>query len=156
MTPRGEKPLVLFLCTANSARSQMAEAILRHRAGDRFEAASAGMEPTQVHPLTLRALEEAGIDAGGLHSKHAGDFLGKVAVRHAIIVCERAQRSCPRLYPFATRVHVWPFEDPAEAEGGGEARLEKFREVRNQIAARIEDWLVEVEREAGDEPKLTG
>ncbi len=140
------KPLVLFLCTGNSARSQMAEAILRSRAGDRFEVASAGMEPKGVHPLTLRVLEESGIDTRGLHSKPSSDFLGKVAVRTAIIVCERANQHCPRIYPFAGRTLYWPFDDPAAFEGTEAEQLQKFREVRDQVAARIDQWLDEVDR----------
>ncbi len=141
MSEPQRKPLVLFLCTANSARSQMAEAILRDRAGDRFEAASAGLTPTRVHPLTLRVLDEAGIDTAGLRSKSSAEFLGKVAVRWAVIVCDKAAQHCPRVYPFASRTLYWPFEDPAAAEGTNDERLEKFREVRDQIASRIDAWL---------------
>jgi len=140
------KPLVLFLCTGNSARSQMAEAILCARASNRFDTASAGMEPKGVHPLTLQVLQEAGIDTDGLHSKPSSDFLGKVTVRFAIVVCERANQHCPRIYPFATRTLYWPFDDPAAFEGSETAKLEKFREVRDQIAARIDEWLTEVDR----------
>ncbi len=140
MSEPQKKPLVLFLCTANSARSQMAEAILRDRAGDRFEAASAGLSPSRVNPFTLRALDEAGIDTGGLRSKSTSEFLGKVAVRYAIIVCDKAAQHCPRIYPFASRTLYWPFEDPAAAEGTDDERLEKFREVRDQIASRIDTY----------------
>lgn len=146
MAPETHKPVVLFLCTGNSARSQMAEAILRARAGDRFESASAGMEPKGIHPLTLRVLNESGIDTRSLRSKPSSEFLGKVAVRHAVIVCERANQHCPRIYPFATRTHYWPFDDPAAFEGTEEERLEKFREIRDQIAQRIDAWLEEVDR----------
>jgi len=138
------KPLVLFLCTGNSARSQMAEAILRARAGDVYEAASAGLEPNGVHPLTLEALEEVGISGDGLRSKSSGEFLGKVSVRFAIIVCEKANAMCPTIYPFAVRTLYWPFEDPAAMVGSRDERLEKFREVRDQIAARIDEWLEDV------------
>lgn len=138
------KPLVLFLCTGNSARSQMAEAILRARAGDVYEVASAGLEPKGVHPLTLEALEEVGISCDGLRSKSSGEFLGKVSVRFAIIVCEKANAMCPTIYPFAVRTLYWPFEDPAAMVGSRDERLEKFREVRDQIAARIDEWLEDV------------
>jgi len=124
----------------------MAEALLRSRAGDRFEAASAGMDPKGVHPLTLGALEEVGVSAEGLRSKNSSEFLGKVAVRFAIIVCERANQSCPRIYPFATRTLYWPFDDPAAATGTEDERLGKFREVRDQVAARIDQWLDDVDR----------
>jgi arsenate reductase len=137
------KPLVLFLCTGNSARSQMAEAILRDRAGDRFEVASAGLEPTgQVHPITIQVLNEAGISTRGLRSKESTEFLGKVSVRIAVIVCERANQSCPRIYPFATETLYWPFEDPAAAEDP--QAIETFRTIRDQIAAKIDAWLKEL------------
>jgi arsenate reductase len=138
------KPLVLFLCTGNSARSQMAEAILRARAGDVYEVASAGLEPKGVHPLTLEALEEVRISGDGLRSKSSGEFLGKVSVRFAIIVCEKANAMCPTIYPFAVRTLYWPFEDPAAMVGSRDERLEKFREVRDQIATRIDEWLEDV------------
>jgi arsenate reductase (thioredoxin) len=143
MVQATDKPLVLFLCSANSARSQMAEAILRARAGERFEAASAGMSPRPIHRLTLRVLAEAGLDTRPLRSKPASEFLAKVPVRYAIIVCPRTNESCPRIYPFANHTLYWPFDDPAEAEGSEEQRLERFREVRDQIAARIDEWLAE-------------
>lgn len=135
------KPLVLFLCTGNSARSQMAEAVLRSKAGDRFEVASAGMEPKGVNPLTVRVLDEIGLATEDLHSKPSSQFLGKIAVRYAVIVCERTNQSCPRIYPFAAQTLYWPFEDPAAFAGTEDERIAKFREVRDQIAARIEEWL---------------
>jgi len=141
MDTPSHKPLVLFLCTGNSARSQMAEAILRSKAGDRFEAASAGMDPKGVNPLTVCVLEEIGLSTDDLQSKPSSQFLGKVAVRYAVIVCENANQSCPRIYPFATKTLYWPFEDPAAFEGTDDERLAKFREVRDQIADRIEEWL---------------
>lgn len=143
MATTATKPLVLFLCTGNSCRSQMAEAILRDRAGDRFRVASAGMAPQPIHPLTIRVLAEAGISTEGLRSKEAGEFLGKQAVRHAIVVCESAQEQCPRFYPMANEMHFWPFEDPAAFEGSEEETLAKFREVRDAINDRIDDWFVE-------------
>ncbi len=146
MHAQSYKPLVLFLCTGNSARSQMAEALLRSRAGNRFDVACAGMEPKGVHPLTLKALAEVGIDASGQWSKSSSEFLGKVAVRYAIIVCERANQSCPRIYPFAAQTLYWPFDDPAGATGTEVEQLGKFREVRDQITARIDQWLDEVDR----------
>jgi arsenate reductase len=138
-----DKPKVLFVCTGNSARSIMGEALLRHRAGDRFEAYSAGMEPKGVNPLTLRVLKEAGVDTRGLSSKSTMDFLGKMRVSHAIIVCDSAQRSCPRIQPFATHTHYWPFPDPAAATGTEEQRLAVFRDVRDQIDAKVKGWLAE-------------
>ncbi len=138
---QSHKPLVLFLCTGNSARSQMAEAILRDRAGDRFDVASAGLHPTSVNPMTVRVLNEIGLPTDGLRAKASGDFLAKVSVRFAVIVCEQAQRSCPKIYPFANRTLYWPFEDPAAFVGSDEEKLARFRDVRDQISARIEEWL---------------
>lgn len=137
------KPLVLFLCTGNSARSILAEAILRARAGDRFEVASAGLEPKGVNPLTIEVLQETGIDTGGLTSKDSTPFLGRVTVHFAIILCESAQRSCPRIYPFARNTMYWPFDDPAAQPGSREERLREFRRVRDEISARIDAWLSE-------------
>lgn len=134
---------VLFLCSRNSARSQMAEAILRREAGDRFDVHSCGLRPAPIHPLTLRVIEEAGIDVSHLRSKDLGDFLGKVSIHHAIIVCEAANDHCPRLHPFALNVHHWPFPDPVALEGTEEERLAAFREVRDSIEVRIRRWLLE-------------
>lgn len=141
MSETDKKPLILFLCTGNSARSQMAEALLRARAGDRFEVASAGLDPKGVHPMTIRVLEELGVETASLWSKATTEFLGKVAVRVAIIVCEHANRSCPRVYPFANRTLFWPFEDPAAFVGDETQTLEKFRAVRDAIAERLDLWL---------------
>jgi arsenate reductase len=136
-----DKPCVLFLCTHNSARSQIAEALLRHRAGDRYRACSAGVESGQVHPMTLRVLQEAGIDASGLESKGLDTVLGKAKVQTAIVVCAQAAEACPRLYPFAREVLQWSFDDPSRIEGSDELRLAAFRRTRDEIDARLRDWL---------------
>jgi arsenate reductase len=138
------KPLVLFLCVHNACRSQLAEAILRAKAGDRLDVASAGLEPTCVHPLTIRALEEVGLPVAALRSKSASQFLGKASVRHAIILCPTAQASCPRIYPLATETLYWPFEDPTSIQGNDEARWQAVRHVRAVISARIDRWLHEL------------
>jgi arsenate reductase len=134
------KSKVLFLCTANSARSQMAEALLRRHAGDRYEPLSAGMEPTTVHSLAIRAMSEIGIDISGQRSKSVKEYLGRVALGHVIFVCARAEKNCPYLYP-PLAPESWPFEDPAAGQGTEEECLEKFRHVRDQIEARIKTWL---------------
>ena len=134
------KSNVLFVCTSNSARSQMAEALLRKHAGDRFEALSAGMEPTTVHPLAIRAMNEVGIDISGQRSKSVKEYLGKIPVGQVIFVCARAEKNCPFLYPPQVP-ESWPFEDPAACQGTEEECLEKFRHVRDQIEARIKAWL---------------
>jgi arsenate reductase len=136
-----EKPCVLFLCTHNAARSQLAEALLRHRAGDRFRACSAGTEPTDVHPMTRRVLDEIGVDTAGLQSKPLSRFLGHVKPRHAIIVCAQAAESCPRLFPFAVNVMQWPFDDPSRVQGSEELQLAAFRRTRDEIDARLREWL---------------
>lgn len=135
------KQRVLFLCTHNAARSQMAEAFLRKHGGERFDVASAGLEPTAVHPSTVRVMNEVGLDIAGERAKGLDAFLGKATVQIAIIVCENAQKNCPRIFPFAMQRLYWPFEDPAEAKGTEAEQLQKFRNVRDQIEARILEWL---------------
>jgi arsenate reductase len=136
-------PFVLFLCTHNAARSQLAEALLRRHAGDRVQVASAGLEPTDVHPFTREVLAEVGVDARGLHAKGIASFLGKVAIDHAIIVCERTEGFCPRVYPFALGTLHWPFPDPTRRGGGPEVQRAAFRRVRDQIDERVRAWLRE-------------
>lgn len=133
--------IVLFLCTGNSARSQVAEALLRHHAGDQFDVFSAGLKPRPIHPLTLQVLAEAGLETVGLRSKDVQEFLGKMVVHHAIVVCAKAQQSCPHIYPFALECLFWPFEDPAAFDGSPEEKLAKFREVRDLIDDQIHVWL---------------
>jgi len=136
-----DRPCVLFLCTHNSARSQIAEALLRHRAGHRYRACSAGVEPGDVHPMTIQVLQEAGIDTSGLAAKGLEAVLGKTPVQTAIVVCAQAAESCPRLHPFAREVLQWPFDDPARVQGSDELRLAAFRRTRDEIDARLRDWL---------------
>ena len=135
------KQRVLFLCTHNAARSQMAEAFLRKHGGERFDVASAGLEPTAVHPLTVRVLNEVGLDIAGQQAKGLESFLGKATIQIAIIVCELAQKNCPRIFPFALQRLYWPFEDPAEAQGTEADQLQKFRDIRDQIETKILEWL---------------
>jgi arsenate reductase (thioredoxin) len=145
MSTTTTKPVVLFLCTGNSARSQMAEALLRARAGDRFTIHSAGLEPKGVHPVTIQVLAELGLPTDAMRSKPSTDFLGKVKITYAVVVCDSAQRSCPKVFPFTFNMLYWPFEDPAAFVGTPEQQLEKFRQVRDQIAERLDQWLVELE-----------
>ena len=137
------KPAVLFLCTGNSARSQMAEALLRKHAGDRFDVHSAGTEPKGVNPLTVKVLDEVGVPTEGLRSKNLTEYL-KLPVGYLIIVCGDADQSCPRIWPGVTNRLFWPFDDPAAAQGSEEVRLEAFRRTRDQIEARIKEWLAEM------------
>jgi arsenate reductase (thioredoxin) len=132
---------VLFLCTGNSCRSQMAEALLRKRAGERFNAYSAGSEPKGVNPLTVQVLQEKGIDTSKLRSKNVSEFLGKMPVHHLIVVCDNANGSCPRIVPGMLNREFWPFDDPPAFQGTDEKKLNKFREVRDAIDDRIQQWL---------------
>jgi arsenate reductase (thioredoxin) len=133
------KERVLFLCTHNSARSQMAEGFLRAMAGDRFEAQSAGTERTSVHPLAIRAMAERGIDISGHTSKL---YVGLMADRWdcLITVCDDANERCPIVPGLVKRLH-WPLEDPSRATGSEEARLAAFRRVRDAIEDRLAEWL---------------
>ena len=130
---------VLFLCTHNSARSQMAEGLLRSMAGDRFEAGSAGTEKTSVHPLAVRVMAEAGIDI----SAHASKRYEEVEAKGwdcIITVCDDANERCPIVPGSVKRLH-WSFEDPSRAGGDEAHRLAVFRRVRDQIRARLTAWL---------------
>lgn len=140
-----DKPIVLFLCTGNSARSQMAEAFLRKYAGDRYEAISAGVEPKGINPLTVKVMNEVGISLDGHRSKSLDEYLGKVQVLYAITVCEKAEKACPAVWPFTFNRLFWPFDDPAACEGSEEVRLTKFREVRDQIESKIREWVASQE-----------
>ncbi len=134
-------PSVLFLCTRNSARSQMAEAWTRHLSHGLITAYSAGLSPSEVHPMAIQVMEEVGISMAGARSKSVSEFLGKVAIRNAIIVCADAEKHCPSLWPFCSDVQSWPFDDPVACVGSIDQRLEDFRRVRNEIRSRITDWL---------------
>ena len=137
-----KKLRVLFLCTGNSARSQMAEALLRKLAGDRYEVHSAGLEPTVIHPLTVKVLEEIGIDASKQYAKPLTDYLGKTHFSYLITVCSKAEERCPIFPGVGQRLH-WPFEDPAAFEGNEEEKLAFFRSIRDQIQAKVQHWLSE-------------
>jgi arsenate reductase len=130
---------VLFLCTHNSARSQMAEGFLRHLAGDRFEAASAGTQARGVNPLAVRAMAEAGVDLCGHTSKTVDCVLG-MPWDYVVTVCDQASETCP-VFPAATFRAHWSFDDPSGARGSEDERLAVFRRVRDEIRARIEAWL---------------
>jgi arsenate reductase len=137
------KKKVLFLCTHNSARSQMAEGLLRHQAGDRFEVMSAGTEATHIRPLAVQAMEELGIDISAQESKTLDRYLGE-SFDFVITVCDDANEACP-IFPGARQRLHWSFEDPAQASGTVEERLHMFRSVRNKIKERIETELLPTE-----------
>lgn len=135
-----DKTRVLFLCSGNSARSQMAEALLRQKAGDHFEVYSAGLEPAGLNPFTVRVLEEAGIDTANLRSKALTSFIGKIHFGYLITVCSKAEERCPIFPGMGYRLH-WPFDDPAAFRGSDEETLNYFRQIRDQIETKIVDWL---------------
>jgi arsenate reductase len=135
-------PHVLFLCTGNSCRSQMAEGLLRHHAGDRFVVHSAGTDPaTAVHPLAVRVMGELGIDISEQRPKGVKEFLGQFPIRYLIIVCGGADESCPRVFPGVLHRLFWPFDDPAQLTGDDEEVLAGFRRVRDQIDEQLRAWL---------------
>ena len=130
---------VLFLCTGNAARSQMAEGIFRAKAGGRFEVRSAGTEPAAaVHPLAVRAMAEAGIDIAGQTPKSVAEALAGAGEHHLIVVCDGASRACPTGFPGGMTRTFWPIEDPSR-----EGTIERFRAARDALAARIGSWLSE-------------
>lgn len=140
-----KRPQVLFLCTHNTARSQMAEALLKKHAGDRFEVYSAGFESTDINPFTRQVMAEVGLDLGGQYSKGVKEYLGKINFAYVIIVCARAEKICPTAFPSILQQRLfWPFQDPVAFEGTEEEKLAKFREIRDQIDGRILQWLSEL------------
>jgi arsenate reductase (thioredoxin) len=139
-TSPGEKQRVLFLCTHNSARSQMAEGLLRHLAGDRFEAFSAGSEATHVRPLAIRAMDELGIDISRQESKPLDRYLQE-PFDAVITVCDQANDSCPIFAGGKRRLH-WSLPDPSQATGSEEEQLAVYRQVRDELAKRIDQELV--------------
>lgn len=130
---------VLFLCTGNSARSQMAEGFLRSMGGEDFAVHSAGTHPSQVQPLAIKAMGEIGIDISARRSKDLQEFLGQ-EFDYIITVCDKARDNCPTFPGDIERIH-WSFEDPVHAEGDEEARLAVFRRIRNEIRNRISIWV---------------
>jgi arsenate reductase len=134
------KAKVLFLCTGNSARSQMAEGYLRHVAGDGFEALSAGIEPKGLNPLAVEAMKEIGIDISRQASKDVREFLGQ-PIPYVVTVCDNAKARCP-IFPRTYRSMHWSLEDPAEATGSQEEKLAVFRRVRDEISQRIQQELL--------------
>jgi arsenate reductase len=136
------KPKILFLCTGNSARSQLAEGLLRALAGEQFEIFSAGTEPKgSILPEVKEVMREVGIDISSQWSKSVTEYLGKVHFAHVITVCADAEENCPAVFlNMGTHDH-WPFDDPAKFDE--ETRLESTRRVRDQIEQRLRLWLAE-------------
>ena len=134
-----EKERVLILCTGNSARSQMAEGLLRHAAGNRFEVHSAGTHPSSVRPEAIEVMREIGVDISGQRSKSVDEFTGR-EFDCVITVCDNAKENCPVFPGKSERLH-WSFDDPAAASGDEQRRLEVFRRVRDEIKDRFREWL---------------
>ena len=131
---------VLFVCTGNSARSILAEALLRHVGGDRYEAFSAGTHPSAVHPLAMEVLAEAGISGDGLRSKSIEEF-GELAFDYVITLCDDARAICP-VFPGADQSLHWGYKDPASVDGTEAERIEAFRRVFTQIGERVRQFVV--------------
>jgi arsenate reductase len=132
------KKRVLILCTGNSARSQMAEGLLRHDGGDRFEVFSAGVSPSRVRPEAIEAMREIGFDISEQRSKSVEEFAGQ-AFDYVITVCDNAREQCPFFPAETQRIH-WSFDDPAAFEGDEAQRLAVFRRVREEIRARLKEF----------------
>ena len=132
------KPGILILCTGNSARSQMAEGLMRHAVGERCEVASAGTRPSLVRPEAIAVMREIGIDISGHRSKSVDEFTGR-EFNYVITVCDKATAACPVFPGKTVRLH-WPFEDPAGVEGSEEERRAAFRKVRDDIRDRIQEF----------------
>jgi arsenate reductase len=144
MTTERSKQRVLFLCTGNSCRSQMAEGFLRDFGGDAFEVESAGVDPTRINPLAVRVMAEAAIDISRQYSKSVDEMTAR-HFDYVITVCDRAREACP-VFPRAARSLHWSFEDPAEATGAADDRLAVFRRVRDEIGEQVREFISSIDR----------
>lgn len=143
-----KKSRVIFLCTGNSARSQMGEAFLRYYAPEYFEVYSAGFDAKGIHRLTIKVMEERGISLKNHASKHLDQYLGHIHFGITITVCDKAEETCPSYPSMGTRL-FWPFPDPAVFKGSENEKLKAFRNVRDSIETKILAWL----KSRGIEPK---
>jgi arsenate reductase len=143
------KVAVLFVCTHNSARSIFGEALLRAKGGDAYDVHSAGTEPSEVRPLTLRVLEEAGLPTGGLRSKSVQEYMGR-EFDYVITVCDSARQSCPVFPGEGERFH-WGYDDPSAVEGTEEERLAAFRRVFTAISQRIDLFMNATDKRSTDD-----
>ncbi len=151
---RGTSRSVVFVCTQNSARSQMAEALLRAQAGADVEVCSAGLEPTKVHPLAKAALREADVPCADLRAKDLGSLLGKRRFTHAVVLCADAAVQFRDIAEFAPRRLHWLLPDPAAATGRREQRLGAFRAVRDELSRRIASFLAGPRRPTNRPPSV--
>ncbi|MBN1152773.1 MAG: arsenate reductase ArsC [Dehalococcoidia bacterium] len=136
-----DRTRVLFLCNRNTARSQMAEGLLRHMADDRFEAFSAGIEPDVIHPMAIEVMREIGIDISGQRSKSLQEYMGKVHFSYLITVCSEAERKCPTTFPGMGHRLFWDIADPVAATGSTAEKLQRFRQARDEISERLAQWI---------------
>lgn len=137
------KERILFLCTGNSARSQMAEGLLKSLAGNQFEIFSAGIKPTKVNPLTIKVMHEIGIDISGYRAKSVSEFINR-KFDYIITVCDNARQTCP-VFPGKYQKISWDLEDPVSAYGTDEDNLMLFRKTRDSIKQRISNFLLQKE-----------
>ena len=134
-----DKMKVIFICTGNACRSQMAEGLLRHRAGDKFEVYSAGSHPSNLHPASVAVMNELGIDISHHKSEPVDDYLD-IGINIAITVCDNAQQSCPTFLGNVERIH-WGLDDPYHSWGAKPEDLPPYRETRDKLRKRIEEYL---------------
>jgi arsenate reductase len=135
---------VLFLCTHNAARSQMAEAFLRHYGAERFEAYSAGLEPKEIDPFTFQVMAEKGYSLEGQSAKSVRQYLGNTHFGYIITVCDYAEENCPTSFlGVSKRIH-WSLDDPTKFQGSPQEKLDKFRQVRDEVEQRLLTWLNEI------------
>lgn len=139
-----KKQNVLFLCNDNTARSQMAEGLLRHTASNRFESLSAGLDPEmQLHPFAIKVMEEIGIDISSQKPKGVDIYLGKTMIHYLMILCDKTQSTCPRVWPgtpFQKR-YYWPVNNPEDITGTTEEKMVAYRNVREELKEKISSWL---------------
>lgn len=132
---------ILFLCTGNSARGQMAEAFLWKHGGGQFEAYSAGLEPKGISPYTRQVMDEVGLSLEEQRSKHVSEYMGKKHFGYLITVCADAEENCPRVFPGVGQREHWPIDDPAAFEGDREGILGAYRRARDEVERRVRDWV---------------
>lgn len=151
-----KKAKVMLVCTQNSARSQMAEAFFKTYGDDIVEVYSAGLEPTAVNPYAVKVMQEIGIDISGQRSKSVKEFLGRMSFAYVISVCKKAEGRCPIVFPGVRILLSWPFDDPASMEGAEEEKLQKFRQVRNEIDEKVKTWTMEYRNNCNTNDKEDG
>jgi arsenate reductase len=139
-----KKIRVLFLCKHNKARSQMAEALLKARAGDRFEVKSAGFNPQPIMPAVVEAMAEMGVDIADHPSTDVKQYIGKTYFGYVIIVCKRDELDCPRTFPVPGKLLNWEFDDPAAFTGTEEEILAQTIRVRDEMDAKIQEWIASI------------